>query len=135
MDLVPDAERRLRLVFIRGLVVQARLGVYPSEKAVPQRVAIDVELLVHDDAAPSGIGADSLDRVVDYSAVVEAARAAAAEGHVLLAETLAERIADRVLREQRIEVVRVTVAKPEAFADVDRVGVTIERRPVRAGPT
>ncbi|RYI79135.1 MAG: dihydroneopterin aldolase, partial [Acetobacteraceae bacterium] len=37
MNFAPDAARRLRLVFVRGLALQARLGVYPHEKAAPQR--------------------------------------------------------------------------------------------------
>jgi len=122
----PDAAEGLRRVFIRGLDVQARLGIYPHEEA-PQRVLIDIELLVRDDAAPHGTGADRLDRVVDYEAVVKRARATATGEHVRLAETLAERIALGALRDQRVLKVRVTVEKPEAFADVTGVGVTVER--------
>ena len=51
---------------------------------------IGVELAVEDEAAPASVGADDLRRVVDYERVVRAARAAAADGHTLLVETLAE---------------------------------------------
>jgi 7,8-dihydroneopterin aldolase/epimerase/oxygenase len=123
----PDAARRLRLVFVRGLEVEARLGVHPHEKAMPQRVLIGVELAVTDDAAPDAEGPDELARVVDYGAVVRAARRAATEGHVRLAETLAERIALAALSDPRVVRARVTVEKPEAFADVASVGVMVER--------
>jgi dihydroneopterin aldolase len=122
----PDAAAGLRRVFIRRLEVRARLGIYPHE-AEPQRVLIDVELLARDDAAPHGVGAEDFARVVDYEAVVLAARRIAAEGHVLLAETLAERIALAALAEARIAAVRVTVEKPDIFPDVAGVGVTVER--------
>jgi dihydroneopterin aldolase len=128
MSFQPDALGGLRRVFIRRLAVQARLGVYPAEIATAQRVLIDIELLARDDAAPDGIGPDQLDRVVDYEAVANAARGIALEGHVQLAETLAERIAMAVLREPRVEAVRVTVEKPDVIADVAGVGVTVERR-------
>jgi dihydroneopterin aldolase len=128
MSFAPDAARRLRLVFVRGLVLQARLGVHPHEKAAPQRVVIHVELAVEDDAAPDGVGADDLRRVVDYGQVVRAARAAVAEGHTLLVETLAERIAAAGLADPRVLRARVTVEKPDAYADVASVGVTIERQ-------
>jgi dihydroneopterin aldolase len=129
---LPDAGQSLRRVFIRGLTVQARLGIYPHEQA-PQRVLIDIELSVRDDAAPHGIGPDRLDRVVDYEAVVNAARAIATGEHVRLAETLAERIALGALVDQRVQAVRVTVEKPDVFPDVAGVGVTVERvRPPRA---
>ncbi|MDN3566911.1 dihydroneopterin aldolase [Paeniroseomonas aquatica] len=127
MNFAPDAEQRLRLVFVRGLALQARLGVYPHEKAAPQRVIIGVELAVEDEAAPASVGADDLRRVVDYERVVRAARAAAADGHTLLVETLAERIAAAALADPRVLRARVSVEKPDAFPDAATVGVVIER--------
>jgi 7,8-dihydroneopterin aldolase/epimerase/oxygenase len=128
MSFAPDAEARLRLVFVRGLALQARLGVHPHEKAAPQRVVIGVELAVEDDAAPAGVGPDELRRVVDYDRVVKAARAEAARDHTLLVETLAERIALAALADPRVVRARVSVEKPDAFPDVATVGVVIERR-------
>lgn len=127
MNFAPDAGRRLRLVFVRGLAVQARLGVYPHEKAAPQRVVIGVELAVEDEAAPASVGADDLRRVVDYERVVQAARAVAEGGHTLLVETLAERIAAAALEDPRVLRARVSVEKPDAFPDVAAVGVVVER--------
>ncbi len=127
MSFAPDAAQATRLVFVRGLEVKARLGVHPHEKAAPQRVVIGVELLVEDEAAPAGVGPDEFARVVDYAKVVQIARAAAAAGHVLLVETLAERIAVAVLADARVRRARVAVEKPDAFQDVATVGVMIER--------
>ena len=123
----PDAARRLRLVFVRGLALQARLGIYPHEKARPQRVIVGVELAVEDESAPASVGPDDLRRVVNYESVVRAARAAAEDGHTLLVETLAERIATAALVDPRVMTARVTVEKPDAFPDAATVGVTIER--------
>lgn len=128
MTYVPDAERGRRVVFVRGLELMARLGIHPHEKAAPQRIRLDVELLVEDDAAPDGVGPDSFPRVVDYQHLVELARSVVATGHVLLVETLAERIAATALDDPRVERARVTVEKPEAFPDVAGVGVVVERR-------
>ncbi len=125
---VPDADRRRRVVFVRGLELMARLGIHPHEKAAPQRIRLDVELLVEDEAAPHGIGPDSFPRVVDYQRLVELARSEVETGHVLLVETLAERIAAAALTDPRVERARVTVEKPEAFPDVEAVGVVVERR-------
>lgn len=127
MSFAPDAGRRLRLVFVHGLTLQARLGVHPHEKAAPQRVVIGIELAVEDDAAPASVGADDLRRVVDYERVVKAARAAAASGHTLLVETLAERIAQAALTDPRVLRARVRVEKPDAFPDAASVGVMVER--------
>ncbi|WP_165838752.1 dihydroneopterin aldolase [Roseicella frigidaeris] len=127
MSFAPDAGQRLRLVFVQGLTLQARLGVYPHEKAAPQRVVIGIELAVEDDAAPSAVGADDFRRVVDYERLVKAARAEAASGHLLLVETLAERIAQAALSDPRVLRARVRVEKPDAFPDAASVGVVIER--------
>jgi len=131
MTYVPDAEGGRRVVFLRGLELRARLGVHQHEKAAPQRIRLGVELLVKDDAAPASVGADELARVVDYQRLVELARAVVATGHVLLVETLAERIAAAALDDPRVDRARVTVEKPDAFVDVESVGVVVERR--RAG--
>jgi dihydroneopterin aldolase len=124
---VPDAARGLRRVFVRDLVVNARLGILPREEAAPQRVVIGIELLVADESAPSRVGPDRLERVVDYAAAAERARAVVASGHIRLAETLAERIALACLEDHRVASARVTVEKPDILPDVGAVGVSVER--------
>lgn len=127
MSLQPDAAAGLRVVFVRGLELRALLGVHPHEKAGPQRVVVGVELAVRDEAAPSGVGEDDLRRTVDYGAVVRAARTIVAEGHTLLVETLAERLALAALADPRVVRARVSVEKPDAFAEAAGVGVLVER--------
>ena len=46
-----DLGRGLRHVFLRDMVLQASIGVYPHEHASPQRVRINVDLGVEDDGA------------------------------------------------------------------------------------
>ena len=107
--------------------MQARLGVHAHEKRAPQRIIVHVELAVEDPWAPSGVGPDELGRVVDYEKLVNLASAEVATGHVLLVETLAERLATAALADPRVRRVRVCIEKPEAFADVAAVGVVVER--------
>jgi dihydroneopterin aldolase len=127
MIYAPDAEQGRRVVFVRGLELMARLGIHPHEKAAPQRIVVGVELVVRDDSAPAAVGPDDFRRVVDYARLVETARATVAAGHVLLVETLAERVALAALADPRVERARVTVEKPDAFPDVATVGVVVER--------
>jgi dihydroneopterin aldolase len=127
MSFAPDAARGLRHVFVRGLTLQALLGVHAHEIVQPQRVVIGIDLAVTDDAAPSGEGPDTLSRVVDYGAVAATARSIAAAGHVRLCETLAERIAVALLGDARVQRVRVSVEKPDILPDVTSVGVVVER--------
>jgi dihydroneopterin aldolase len=124
---VPDAAVGTRVVFVRGLLVQAHLGVHAHEEQSAQPVRISLEALVRDEAAPSGIGEDRLRRSVDYAALAATARRVAGAGHTRLAETLAEKIAVACLAEPRILRIRVMVEKPAILPDVTSVGVWIER--------
>lgn len=127
MSAIADAARGLRHVFVRGLTVQALLGVHAHEQAQPQRVVIGVDLAVRDPHAPDSVGPDELPRVVDYGAVAATARRIAAAGHLRLAETLAERIAMALLADERVVMARVSVEKPDVLPDVTSVGVVVER--------
>ena len=126
-----SAEAGLRHVFLRGMVLPARIGVHPHEQRGAQRVRINVDLAVEDPGArdaAQAVGADELARVVDYQAVAARVRAIVAAGHVRLAETLAERIAVACLEDDRVRLVRVTLEKLEVFADAASAGVAVERR-------
>jgi dihydroneopterin aldolase len=126
-----SAAAGLRHVFLRDMVLAARIGVHPHEQRGAQRVRINVDLAVDDPGArdaAQAVGADELGRVVDYQAVATRVRAIVAAGHVRLAETLAERIAVACLEDDRVRLVRVTVEKLEVFADAASAGVAVERR-------
>ncbi len=134
-----DAARGLRHVFIRDMMLTASIGVYSHERHAAQRVRINVDLAVTDEAARArgadglsalsrgAVGRDDLARVVDYAAVAEQVRAIVAAGHVLLVETLAERIAEACLADPRVETARIRVEKLDVFADAAGAGVEVER--------
>lgn len=107
-------------VFVRALRVDAEVGYYPQERGRRQPLVIDVEL---------ELKAGSVERLrdtVDYDRVVGAAERLAAEGHVELIETYAERLARACLAvEPRVTRVRVRVEKPEAVPQAAAAGVEI----------
>jgi dihydroneopterin aldolase len=128
---IADAQRALRHVFLRDMVLDASVGVHAFEHAATQRIRVNVDLAVEDDtgtlsrAAP---GRDDLSRVVDYEAVADKIRAIVLAGHVRLLETLAERMAEACLADTRVHLARIRVEKLDIFADTASVGVEIERR-------
>ncbi len=127
------AGRGLRHVFLRDMVLPASIGVYPHERAAKQRVRINVDMGVAEDTpgtgvSRAGVGRDELGRVVDYEVVARSIRDVVGAGHVMLVETLAERLAETCLRDARVEVVRVRVEKLDVFDDLASVGVEVERR-------
>ena len=129
---IADAGRGLRHVFLRDIVLQASIGIYPHEHQQTQRVRINVDLGVEDDGARplsrTPVGRDELKRVVDYEQVANDVRRIAGAGHTRLVETLAERIAEACLSDPRVRVARIRVEKLDVFPDAASAGVEIERR-------
>jgi dihydroneopterin aldolase len=120
---IASAEAGIRHLFIRDLVLECRIGVHEHEHEGPQRVRLNFDLGVHEDRAFD----ERLERVVDYSALLERVRAVIAAGHVELVETLAERLADLCLEDSRVRSVRIRVEKLDIVPDAASVGVEIER--------
>jgi dihydroneopterin aldolase len=111
---------------LTGIEVWARHGALPAEKAEDQPFVVDVAVFVDTRKAAAS---DDLDDTIDYGELADAIHdLVGGESHNLI-ETVADRIADRVLEDPRIGRVTVTVHKPQApikvaFGDVS---VTIDR--------
>ena len=99
------------------------VGVYDWEQKVPQKVQFDLEIGLHGRKSQS----DKLGDTIDYAAVVSRIEASLAEHRFALLETLAEHIAQLVMREFKSPWVRVSVTKLAALKNVKRLGITIER--------
>ncbi len=112
-------------IFLRGLRVEALIGVYEHEREAPQPLLIDLELgLAHSRACFS----DSLDDAVDYGAVVATVCRHALLNRCELLESFAQNVADALLADFDLLSVGVSVSKPEIFDVADSVGVSIRRR-------
>ena len=120
---IASAARGIRHVFIRNLELLANIGVYAREEGRRQPVRINVDLATDDMADAQ----DMLENVVDYHTIEKRIRAIIAEGHVKLAETLAERIATACFEDARVRTVRVRVEKLHALTGAEAVGIEIER--------
>lgn len=108
------------VVSLLGLRGTGRHGWLDSERQAGQEFVVDVELTVDTAAAAAS---DDLAETVDYGTVAAAVMGVVQGDPVRLIETLAQRIADVCLHDDRIARVRVTVHKPQAplsltFADV-----------------
>ena len=121
---IADAAAGLRHVFVRDLVLECNIGVHQHEKGRTQRVRINLDLGVLEGYAAHQ---DRLENVVCYEDIVAKVRAIVADGHVNLAETLAERIAALCLQDPRCRSARVRVEKLDVFAEASSVGIEIER--------
>ncbi|MDR6866563.1 dihydroneopterin aldolase [Microbacterium resistens] len=113
-------------IALMGLTVFGRHGVYEHERVDGQEFVIDLRLrLSLREAAVSDDVADT----VHYGELAERVAALVAGDPVDLLETLAARIAELVLTDQRVQIVSVTVHKPHAPIPLsfDDVAVTITR--------
>jgi dihydroneopterin aldolase len=111
-------------VFVTGLKVQAKIGVYRHEIGRLQPLVLDVELDV-----PTA-GAERLSETLNYETILEAARGIAEGGHIELVETFAERLAHACLADPRVTQARIRVGKPLALAP-DAVAAGVEITVVR----
>ena len=122
-DAAPGIRRQGLTVFVRGLEVAAGIGVHDHELGRLQRLVIDVSL----ELTPAAI--ERLADTINYETVAEAARAIAAEGHVGLVETFAERLALACLSDARVRRCTVRIEKPGALDGATAPGceVTLAR--------
>lgn len=106
-------------VFVRGLTIQAGIGVHDHELGRLQTLVISVALTLE----PHGVA--RLSDTVNYEGVAAAARAIAAEGHVGLVETFAQRLALACLDDPCVRRVEVTVDKPGALDGAEAAGCSV----------
>jgi dihydroneopterin aldolase len=111
---------------LHGLRVHGHHGVLPHERADGQEFVVDVALEV--DTGPAA-RSDDLADTVDYAALADGLVAVVAGEPVDLIETLAARLADVALADERVAAVEVAVHKPDAPVGhpVDDVVVRIRR--------
>jgi len=113
-------------ILISRINCLAVIGVTPEERALKQRLSIDVEFLI-DSRKPAAT--DSLKDAIDYAEVAAAVAEVCGSRPYHLIETVAERIADRVLADFPTSGVRVLLRKisPVAEPGVEYVSLEIVR--------
>ncbi len=109
-------------IFLKDHIVHADIGAFQPERGRRQRLRFDVAVEV-----PRTGASDDVDRILSYDRIVEAIAAELASERLNLLETLAERVAARLLREPGALRVHLSVAKLDLgpFA----LGVQITRTP------
>lgn len=111
-------------VFVRGLAIEARIGVYKHEELAAQPLIVDVELELDARVRPAE---DSMAEALDYDWIAAEARRLGAGAHLKLIETFAEQMASACFVDPRVRAVRVRIEKPRAIPDADAAGVEIIR--------
>ena len=101
----PEPRDRISL---RDHIVEVEFGAFQAERDVTQRVCFNVVVEV---MPLTGVVDDDVDRILSYDRVTEAIAAELAAERLNLLETLAERVADRILVEPQAMRVFVRIEK------------------------
>jgi dihydroneopterin aldolase len=116
-----ESEANTDRVFVRDLVVNARIGAYSHEQNVEQRLRFNVEA----DVRRPDLKAADMREVFSYDTIRDAIELILARGHVALVEKVAEDIAEQVLRDKRVLSVVIRIEKLDIVPG--SVGVEIRR--------
>jgi dihydroneopterin aldolase len=112
------------IIFIKSLVVETIIGIYPHEQAAKQPIVIDIDLYTDFSAAgKTGLIKDT----VDYDLVVKKIKNVLADDPGQLLETIALKIVDALIRDFKVAKVRCKISKPQAIPSAQAAGVCITR--------
>ena len=120
------------LIELRGLQVLGLVGLLPEEQSRAQPIEVDID--IEADLAPAGASDDVRD-TIDYSAICAIAERIISAERFDLLETLAQRLVEAVMADERALAVTVAVRKlrPPVPHHLDTCGVRIRRSRAELG--
>ena len=116
------------IIFLRELKVETLIGIYEWEKRAPQTLQLDLDIALPDSRACQ---TDNIEDALDYADIAQHIQTVLSEGHFSLLESLAEHIAQIILKDFNAPWVKVSVAKLQAIRNCRMVGISIERGQVK----
>jgi dihydroneopterin aldolase len=113
------------IVYLNDLKIDTVIGIFEWERRTRQTVSIDLEMSTDVARAASS---DDIADALDYKAVSKAVTEFVRNSEFQLVETLAERVAELIMRQFGVSSVRLRINKRGAIRGARDVGVVIERR-------
>lgn len=114
-------------ISLRDHIVEVEIGAFQAERGVTQRICFNVVVEVQPLTGPID---DDVDRILSYDRVTEAISTELGVERLALLETLAERVAERILLEPQAKRVFVRIEKLDRGPGA--LGVEIVRAKTRA---
>lgn len=112
------------IVYIRELEIETIIGIYDWEREQKQTVSLDLEMGT--DIALAARSED-IENTLDYKAVAKRLIEFIEGSEFFLVETMAEKVAEIVLKEFSVPWLKLRLGKPGAVTGSKDVGVIIER--------
>ena len=104
-----------RRFILQAIETHCSIGIHDFEKAAPQRILVDVEVLMDAEMEPQ---ADEITDALNYDHIREAVMDIAASRHFDLQETLARQIFDTLSQMHSVTGLAVQTSKPDVYKDV-----------------
>jgi len=111
-------------VFIDGLEIETIIGIYDWEREVKQIVRLDLEMAWDNKPAAQS---EDIEKALNYKAVCDRLIEFIEGSQFLLVETMAENLADILIKEFHVPWLKLKLTKPTAIPQAQGVGVMIER--------
>ena len=115
-----------RQFLLRDIETQCSIGIHDFERAAPQRILVDVDVLLDPDQEPH---ADKIDEALNYDDIRQSVLALASSRHFDLQETLARQIFDSIMSMKTVQAARVKTSKPDVYEDVGSVSYQLSNMP------
>lgn len=119
------------IIYINALEIETLIGIYPWERQIKQKIVLDLEMATDIRKAANS---DVIEDTLNYKAVAKSLIQFVGDSEFELVETLAERIAERVLDEFAVPWLRLRLNKRGAVRGARDVGLMIERGQRPGGP-
>lgn len=113
------------VIYLHDLHVEAIIGIFEWERRVKQTIVIDLDMATDIRKAAA---TDNINNTLDYKSVAKRIMAFVEASRFQLVETLAERIAEIVIKEFNVTWLRLRLNKQGAVRGARDVGIIIERR-------
>lgn len=110
------------ILSIKGLCINASIGVHAWEQRILQRLLIDIDI-------PCDVSQcnDELDKTINYDTLCQQITKFIESRHFNLIETVANSIAELITNDYGIKHVSVSVSKPHAIKNAADIRITITR--------
>ena len=112
------------IVYLHSLKIECIIGIYEWERKIKQPIILDLDMAADIRRAAQS---DAIEDTLNYKAVAKRLIDLVGNSQFQLVETLAEKVAEILLAEFKLQWVRVRVNKKGAVRGAGDVGVIIER--------
>ena len=110
------AEELTRRFFLTGIETNCSIGIHDFEKAAPQRVLIDIEVMLDSEMEPA---ADNINDALNYDEIRQTVVDISQSRHFDLQETLARAVFNAVRSMKSVVGLSVRTSKPDVYKDVN----------------